>query len=325
MEKIREARIDEFDELLAFLAKAYGYAEVDWFATHYGNIYQRDLQHIKNSLIIKDKDRIVSHVGLFPLDVLAGKGVFKVVGIGGVATDPAYRGQGLMGKLLKYAIDRMQKEEYAFSVLWGDRQRYGNFGWELGGRRLLFTVTSRSLASYGIKEGDIRQYDGKEKDLEKIITFHERERLKVKRSKKTYQFLMKKAGTQVWLSKDAYMVLSTGVKFKKAIETGGNPSGVLSLALTLIKEKGLEGIRISRPYEESGINREILNGSVRWWVESLCSIKIINFPKTLEGFQKAMQGKDNLKWPENEKELVQKMSLPNNNLFNFYIWSLDHV
>jgi len=325
MEKIREPRIDEFDELITFLARAYGYAEADWFSRHYGHIYQKTPQYIKNSLIIKDNNRIVSHVGLFPLNVLVGKTILKVGGIGGVATDPDYRGQGLMGELLKFAIDRMEKERYAFSVLWGDRQRYGNFGWEFAGRRLSFTVTERSLTSYAIKKGNVRKYDGKEEDLEKIIAFHERERLKVKRSKKTYQLLMKKAGIEVWLGEKSYIVLRKEGKIQKAVETGGDPLEVLSLALTLIKQKRLEAIRISRPYEESDINREILAGSARWWVEMLCSIKIINFPRTLQGFQKAMQVKDKAKWPKDEKELVRKMALPDDNLFNFYIWSLDHV
>jgi GNAT superfamily N-acetyltransferase len=326
MEKPREAKLDEFNELMSFLARAYNYKK-NFFPRYYGHIYQKKPEKIKNSFIIKDKGRIVSHVGLFPLDVLVGRSVFKVGGIGGVATDPDYRGRGLMEKLLEFAIDRMEKEGYAFSVLWGDRQRYGNFGWELGGRRLSCTVTKRSLEWKGFEAGKIREYNGRPDDLEKIIALHERERFKVKRFGELYQLRMKKPGNQVWLGREAYLILSGKDKMRLAIESGGNPSAILSLALTLIKEKGLEGIRLSRPYECSGINRAILDAASKWTVETLCSIKIINFFGTLEGFKKEIR-KDKVekqKWPKNKKQLVERMNLPHDNLFNFYIWGLDHV
>ena len=327
MEKARETRLDEFDELMAFLARTYGHDDVEYFPTHYPRLYRKEKENLKNSFIIKDNGRIVSHVGLFPLDVLVGKTILKAAGIGGVGTDPDYRGQGLMGKLINFAIDKMEKQKYAFSVLGGDRQRYGNFGWELGGRRLLFTVTLRSLMWEGIEAGETRKYNNQPQDLEKIMAFHEAERLKVKRSKNTYQLLMKKAGTEVWVGKESYIVLSGEGKIQNAIESGGSPSEILSLTLTLIKEKELDVIRIKRPYENSEINNALLDASSGWTVETLCSIKIVNFARTLEGFQKAapQEHREKYRWPENEKQLVKKMALPDDNMFNFYIWECDQV
>lgn len=327
MEEIIQVRLDEFDQLMTFLARAYGCDGADWFPKHYGHIYKREPENLKNSFIIKDKDRIVSHVGLFPLEVLVGTSVFKVGGIGGVGTDPDYRGHGLMRQLLEFVINKMEKEGYSFSVLWGDRQRYGNFGWEFGGRKLVININERSLAWKGVKEGEIRRYNGEAEILEKIIALHEPERLKVKRSREIYQLLMKKAGFEVWLGKESYIVLSGEGKIRDAVESGGDPLGILSLALRLIKGKGLEGIRISRPYEESGINRILLDASSGWCVEILCSIKIINFSRTIKGFQNAVQRRDRDKysWPKDEEELLKKIIRLDNNLFDFYIWELDHV
>lgn len=329
MNEIRETRIEEFDDLMTFLSRVYKYDEIDWFVRHYPHLYQRHAENLKNNFIIKDNGKIVSHVGFFPMEVLVGKSVFKAGGIGGVGTDPDYRRQGLMGKLLKFLTAKMEREGYAFSVLWGDRQRYGNFGWELGGRRLLIRVTERSLAWKGVKEDDIRRYDGKPEDLERIISMHEAERLKVKRTRDVYRLVMERAGNAVWLGKESYMVLSGGEKIQNAIESGGNSESILSLALSLIKNKELECITFSRPYEDSDINRTLLDASSGWWVEMLGSIKIINFPRTLEGFKEDMRGRgrdrDKLRWPANEKDLVRKMALPDDNLFNFYIWGLDCV
>lgn len=327
MEEIREAKLEEFEELMAFLARAYGYDEIDWFPKHYGHIYQKKSENIKNSLIIKDDGKIVSHVGLFPLEVMVGKSIFKVGGIGGVGTDPDYRGRGLMGKLIKLAIDRMESGGYTFSVLWGDRQRYANYGWEFGGRNLVIALNSRSLTREKIEPLNIRRYNGRQNDTEQIMAIHEKERLRVGRSVEKYKLLLEKEGYEVWLGKESYMILSGKGELRDAVESGGNPSEILSMANTFIKEMGVNEVRVFRPYEDSRINREIMGASFRWLVESLASVRVINFDKTLEGFKKAAQeeGRNRCSWPENEEELLRKMALPSDNLLDFYIWRLDYV
>lgn len=321
MEEIRAIREDELNELVEFLARAYGYKS-DYFPRHYPHLYHRDMQKRRNNFVIRDGRRIVSHVGLFPMDILVGRTVFKVGGIGGVGTDPDYRGRGLMRRLLEFVIEVMQKQGYAFSVLWGDRQRYGNFGWELGGRKILFKLTERSLMWRRVKIDTPRRYIGTAEELDQIIGFHEKERLKVRRSRKVYQLLMERPGIEVWLGKKSYMVLRDG---NSGIESGGSPSGILSLALGLIKEKGLEYLTVLRPYEYSGINKSLFEASSVWSIDVLCSIKVIDFYKTLEGFKDVMRYRRYPKLPENEREMIERLVLPDITLFDFYIWELDQV
>ena len=55
---------------------------MDIISKHYGHIYQKNIENVKNNFIIKDNGRIVSHTGVFPLEVLVGRSILKVEGIG---------------------------------------------------------------------------------------------------------------------------------------------------------------------------------------------------------------------------------------------------
>lgn len=129
MEGPRKVKKKEFDKLMRSLERVYGHPK-GFFPLHYPTVWGRETADLENRFIIKEGGKIVSHVGLFPLKVKVGKEIAKVGGIGGVATLPEWRGKGLMTKLLNHTIKKMEKENYPFSVLWGDRQRYGNF-WEI--------------------------------------------------------------------------------------------------------------------------------------------------------------------------------------------------
>jgi hypothetical protein len=65
----------------------------------------------------------------------------RVAGVGGVATDPSFRGQGFMQDLLEFVDRRNREQGYALSILWGDRWRYNQFGYEraLVHNRLVFS------------------------------------------------------------------------------------------------------------------------------------------------------------------------------------------
>lgn len=335
MEGPRGARIDEFEELMNLLGQAYGYPERGWFPSHYPHLYRQDPESLKNNLIIKDEGRIVAHVGLFPLQLTVGGEVIKVGGIGGVATHPDFRGRGHMKKILGLAISRMAAGDYAFSILWGDRQRYGNFGWELGGRNLVVNLTPRSLLWKGIKPLKGEGYNGHSEETEKIMALHEREALRAERSGKDYSLLMQRAGTETWIGNSSYLVLSEGQGIRPVIESGGDPREFLSLCLWLIQDLKLEMLRVWRPYQDSRTTRALIEASAGWYIEPLGLIKLINLDKILERFREQISQEERaaisfLTDPERETvkllfgftpDKERGMDLP----LRFYLWGLDRV
>ena len=303
MEGPREAQIEEFEDLMGLLCKAYNYKERDWFSIHYPLLYRKSSESLKNNFIIKDNGKIVAHIGLFPREVMVGNNVLRVGGIGGVATDPEYRARGLMRSLIEFCITKMQREDYAFSVLGGARQRYANFGWEFGGAELIFYLTSRSLEWKGVKPVSGKQYKGDTNDLERIIAIHEKEDLKVKRTLEDYALLMQKSNIEVWLSERAYIVVSGEDKIRPIVECGGEPFELVSLVFGLIQKLKVERLIISRPYEYSLLNAILLEASERWNLELLRAIKIISLRRTLEGFQGQMEERRNI-FKSKEKDIM---------------------
>jgi GNAT superfamily N-acetyltransferase len=67
-------------------------------------------ESVSTPFVIRDGERVVSHVGLLPLPLVVLGEVRVVGGVHGVATHPQHRGQGhfrkLMDQLLPYAVDR---------------------------------------------------------------------------------------------------------------------------------------------------------------------------------------------------------------------------
>jgi GNAT superfamily N-acetyltransferase len=278
----RSARMEEFDELIAMMTRAYGKLSIEYWASHYPQLYQKDAERVSNFLILKEDGRIVSHVGLFPMELIVYGRRLKVGGIGGVATIQECRGRGFMSQLLNFAIARMRKEGFHLSVLWGDRQRYGAFGWERGVLAWEFLVTHRSLLRSGISKTEVWKYEGSDGDLKSIMRMHEAEPIRVLRSPETYRALLGKAGIEVWLSKDAYLVLWEGRGY--APEFGGDGASILSLIRGVLESKDMPELRISLPLWDGGRFKDFFDASANWSLVTTAMVRVISLSETLGAF-----------------------------------------
>jgi predicted acetyltransferase len=285
MEELRSARKEEYDELTKFLELSYGLPQ-GFFQQHYPQLYREDTINLNNNLLLVVDNEIVSHVGVYPLHVIIKDKVISAGGVGGVATHPAHRGKGYMSKLLNFSIERMKNEGYNISVLWGDRQRYRNFGYECAGQQINFVITMRSLekAKVGLFcEGiRIKKYEGSREDLEKIILLHESEPLRVKRDRRTYALLLKKAGVNIWLGekdKDVAYLISSG---DLIIESGGEPLTFVSLMYKIMKCFNIPSFTVVRPCIVSEINKMLYEVSLsQSTISEFVMLKIINLEDTV--------------------------------------------
>lgn len=65
--------------------------------------------------------------------------------IGQVSVHPYHRGKNYMRVLMNMAIEDMKKERYDYSILSGQRQRYGYFGYEPGDYRFRFEINATNI------------------------------------------------------------------------------------------------------------------------------------------------------------------------------------
>lgn len=213
-ERIRTVRADEFEEFMRFLERCYGHSR-DFFPRAYPQLYRPDPDALECFMVLEVDGKIVSHVGLYPLDVRSFGCRVMTGGIGGVATLPEYRGRGYMSRLLRHAISTMRERGWPLSALGGDRQRYMTFGWERAGLKVNLTLTRRSLEWAGVKPEEVREVSPEEA-APVVERLHRSLPLRVERRKTT--FLLRKQGVRCWLSEKGYVLTSGEIGNQRVFE-----------------------------------------------------------------------------------------------------------
>ena len=302
-EKIRSLKKNEYQKTLRFLEDAYGHSH-NHFVLAYPSCWREENFSPENISVITENNKIVSLIKLFPQNFIVGENKIKTGGIGSVATDPGARGKGYMAKLLDYNIRKMKEEGYAFSVLGGDRYRYGNFGWENGGRQINLNINSRSLKKAGIKlSNKVKRYQGEKVILKKIISAHEKEPLRVERTKKDYQFLYQKIGTATYWAEEkgdfAYIDLAGEYSASRVIEWGGDEKIVASIAAYLLNRFSSSILTFSIPVSKR-FPKILFKLASGWSLTIVNMVKIINLKKTLEGFLPQIEEK----WSSDKEEEI---------------------
>lgn len=202
-ERIRHIKRNEWNTFMRLLERSYGHPR-GFFTTHYPHIFHPDDSYRECFYVVEQKGKIVSHVGLFPLKVMAEDIRITLGGIGGVATLPEERGRGYMQKLLLYIIAQMQEKDISVSVLWGDRQRYGNFGWEIAGEKIILHFNERSLTKSGVEGISPIREVGPQEVISRVRPLYIKQKFRVDRGRKLKGILCR-AGNRIWIGDDGYL------------------------------------------------------------------------------------------------------------------------
>lgn len=146
----RIAHLHEFDEAMAFTDRVFRPDKRGRriLQRQYPHAYRETASFARRLLLLRDPaagDALVGCLAMHPMTMRTGAARISAGGIGIVGADPARRGEGIMTTLLQDALVRMREDGQAISLLGGDRQRYGWFGWENGGVQHRYVITRRTL------------------------------------------------------------------------------------------------------------------------------------------------------------------------------------
>lgn len=147
--RIERATKTDFAELMDLMAAAFRTDSPDHprFEDLLPDLYQSTEEHMRRHFIVRDGGRIVSSVGVYPMDLQVGGIRLRVAGVGGVSTAASHRGQGLMSAIMKAVREGIVAEGYALSWLSGLRDRYAHFGWEKAGSDIELRISKIPSAS----------------------------------------------------------------------------------------------------------------------------------------------------------------------------------
>ncbi len=307
-----------------------------------------------NLRLIKIDRKVISHVGIYPVDVRVGNAVLKVGGIGSVATDPHYQRKGYAGMLLEDCIRKMKGEAYDLSILWtGIDDYYRKFGWENGGRECRYYLDRGNLGLLpSLSACDVAKGAKDRKFVEQIKVLHDRDQLGVIRNGELTGTIMGLPKYDVYLAiKDdrveGYIVIGRykGEEDSCSVnEYGGDVDIVLGLVRHFFEEMQPKFINFLTPYADEDIPSALNDLEFPKEVYYAGMLRVINAESLLDKFgvpdMFAGEHEDRvrLRWNGREedfgrRELIklifgpEKISDFGSDLFplGFYWWQSDHM
>jgi predicted N-acetyltransferase YhbS len=284
---IRSLRHEDWDDFMRFLERSYGHSR-NYFPRYYPQLYRQEEEALSSFMVLEEDGRIVSHVGLFPLELSSLGASIKIGGIGGVATLPEERKKGYMSMLLKHVGNLMKQKGWPLSVLWGDRQRYYPFGWDIAGLKYSLTITTRSLERAHVKPVKVEEVSPEEA-APKVEKIHSSLKMRVER--RHYVLTLRKQGIRIWVGKEGYAISSGEI----------GPPSILEVASLDGKEAELVGGVMERCFGDSAsveVNafdaerlERLVKAASYWEIVPEGLFRIIDITGLLEAFKEFMSGR----------------------------------
>ena len=281
--EIRKPRVDEFDELVEMIDQAFQYGR--WggrasMAAVYPYLFQPTEESMQSHNVLCDQGRIVANVSVFPLTLVLADARLSVGGIGMVGTLPEYRGRGLMTQLLRQALVVMKEANLDLSLLGGDRQRYGRYGWENSGRKLVLTVNARSIRDAQDDRFEIRK--ARADDAQALWEIHQRAPVRFDRTVGHVARAIERAGYETLVAvRDDRIVAYTAGAGNEWRETGGDPRAIVCAVKHALGRADTDHCHVHLPMGDTSRARALLAVASRWNIEQQWMMRVMNLETVL--------------------------------------------
>jgi GNAT superfamily N-acetyltransferase len=303
LEAPRHPRRAEMPSLLRLLDTCFPGELPEGTLARWPHVFEDTGAAMRDTVVVSDRGRIVSAVTTHPVTMLVSGGRVPVSSVCFVATDPDYRGHGLMTRCIEATVALMRARGAALSWLIGDRLRYGRYGWENGMRKYLFALTARSVGALPPSDLAIREaapaaallgmYDQRDMRIERsLVTM---KRLFARARKRTLVAYAKKGPC-------AYLTYERSRSGKRAtlFEHGGTSEGVGALIRGCFEAESLDEMIASAPVERDPGRAALVAAASTWrldfgyieFPQAACHmLKILDLERLLIGFAGQMQAR----------------------------------
>jgi len=280
--EIRQARAADFDELCGVINAAfeYGAGGRPSMEQVYPRLFRRSDESMDRYNVACEDGRILSNVAVYPMTMVIRGARLRAGAIGMVGTLPEHRGRGLMSRLLRRSIERMDAEGMDISILGGDRQRYGKLGWENSGRRVALHMNARSVPEDAERGFEVRR--GRVEDAQALLAMHEAEPVRVERTLESFGLSIGREDYPTWVAMVKGRPAGYIVRFHNTImETGGRPDAIAAAIAHVLGETEDRALEVDVPVGADERSRTLIAMSSRWNIRQGWMIRIMDLASTL--------------------------------------------
>ena len=289
----------DFDEAMDFMNMVFSMSggPTD-FAALLPKLYRPDDRLMRDNLAIRRNGRLRAVVGSYAMQLQVGQVVLPVRGIGGVSTHPTERKSGLMRRLMLAALAEMDEEHCALSILGGQRQRYGYYGYEQSGRTLSISVNKSNLRHFfrerhpaTVRFTQIKRDnpDQPENAVRLMKTWHDRQHIYVHRSEADFLTILSCWYSQIWLASDelqtplGYLVANgDGTSVSELI--AADPKSILDIAAAWTQRQPSHHVRFALPPWQTEAIRELTKLGESVTIDSAYCFRINDWALVLSSF-----------------------------------------
>jgi len=275
----------EFEELLHFLDQAFGKQPERWFARHKAHIFQPTPQSIARHRLVRDDRGIAGVIGIYPFQLRIGSARLRVGGVGSVAVRADLRKQGLMSSMLQDTVRTLETEGYDISWLTGNRFRYGNYGWELGGHTMRFSVELQDVARRYPAVRPLSPRKTRVADIPLLVRLYRRLGAGVIRSAEMWRVHLKKEGygwEMATSSAGAAYVVHESAHPERIVEAGGDPDVIVALLLGHGRKWKCSSLRVDTPCWSGPLKERLFTMAAGFCLVHCGQLRIVNVARTWE-------------------------------------------
>ncbi|MBR4205272.1 MAG: GNAT family N-acetyltransferase [Clostridia bacterium] len=135
-----------YDDLMDFMNYVFGFNGDDRdFKKLLPKLYKPEYDPCHSNYVVTEDGKLKAAVGVYDSTLNVGGTLLKSRGVGNVAVHPYSRSKGYMIDCMNLALRDMIADGIDFSILGGQRQRYGYFGYDHAGQQVEISIGNRNL------------------------------------------------------------------------------------------------------------------------------------------------------------------------------------
>lgn len=284
----RLATSEEFPEVLDLVDRCFQRRD-GGMADEWAHCYD-ETNPDQHAVIIRD-GHVVANIGCLRQTLKVGENDLEAAGITAVVTDPRYRDNGYMARLLEFWLDRIDEWGIPFAELAGDRTRYGRFGWDNAGQDRRYKITERSLEEAPVREKHARRYDGSEETLTFIRELYASQQFRVVRDEERFRTHLGRGNLATVLydepGEESYLTFKRNQSDATITEVVGTDRGVRALLTYVFRVFGskLESLQ-ARVHPSDPLNPVFGSWSTsnHWRTFPHRKVNVRDLPGVLEAF-----------------------------------------